>query len=923
MRLSTRLAAAMLAHAFITVVLLAAVNYRVFEAANVSGAEERFRQYSKDLATDLEAATAGLPGQLLKLRAAPAVGRIMQASRDSAVGVDGHTLAEDRAELAKQCKELLAAPGLRQCRLLGVADGGRDIVRVDHLASEDGVRVVPDGELAQSPPRPSDQGLMRHTFRLADGDVFVSAVETDRQQATGLPRSPLLSVATPVRTPDHAAFAAVIITFDLSSTFAKIRAAVKPPRSPLLFQLPPRSMFVIDENGDYLVHPDPTRELGNAQGEPERLQDDFPGLTEAAWQLDQFGPVMMTDRKGARVAVGLTGARLAGGRQVTVVQAVPFSAAYSTAHAVLMTTSVTGLVAILCAIATAFLLARTVSKPIVEMANAVTAFARGAPMAAPTNSSGEIGVLAKAFRRMADEVTEQTAAMRRTADVLDLIMARMADAVLLVDANAAILFANTAAKELLGDHAVVGWNAWAATYDAYEADEVTRLAFVEWPLMRALHGENVDSVDMVLRSKGSERKVHLTISGRPIESVGDAANGAVLVLRDVTVLKETERLLRNSQKMDAIGQLTGGVAHDFNNILTVITGTIDILSRGVADRPTLANIARMIDEAATRGADLTRQLLAFARKQPLHPQVTDVNALVIDTAKLLRPTLGQQIEIESMLEDGVWPAMVDGTQLSTALLNLALNARDAMPNGGKLMLETANVTLDEAYIQAHPETRPGPYVMVSVKDTGTGIPAALHHKVFEPFFTTKEVGKGTGLGLSMVYGFVKQSGGHIEIHSEEGKGTAIQLYFPRSDEEVFAHNNTPVPPLRGGHETILVVEDDALVRKYVISQLESLGYAPVAAANATEAIALVERGQTFDLLFTDIVMPGGMNGRELADEMVRRRPNARVLYTSGFTENAIVHQGRLDPDVALLSKPYRKLDLAQMIRKVLGGASNG
>jgi CheY-like chemotaxis protein len=291
--------------------------------------------------------------------------------------------------------------------------------------------------------------------------------------------------------------------------------------------------------------------------------------------------------------------------------------------------------------------------------------------------------------------------------------------------------------------------------------------------------------------------------------------------------------------------------------------------------------------------------------------------LVVDTAQLLRPTLGQQIEIESMLEDGIWPAMIDGTQLSTALLNLALNARDAMPNGGKLTLETANVSLDQPYTQAHSETRPGPYVMVTVKDTGSGIPAALHHKVFEPFFTTKEVGKGTGLGLSMVYGLVKQSGGHIEIHSEEGKGTAIKLYFPRSDEESLAHNNTSGPPLRGGDETILVVEDDALVRKYVISQLKSLGYAPVAAANATDAIALVERGQTFDLLFTDIVMPGGMNGRELADEMARRRPGARVLYTSGFTENAIVHQGRLDPDVALLSKPYRKLDLAQMVRKAL------
>jgi PAS domain S-box-containing protein len=917
MRLSTRLTTAMLAHAFITVMMLAAVNYRVFEAANAAGAVERFRHYAKDVTTDLEATTAGLPGELLKLRAAPAVGRIMQASLAPAVAANGRTLQDDRADLAERCKQLLAAPALRQCRLLAVADGGRDIVRVDRPSSEDGVRVVPDSELAQSSPHHSDEALVRQTFRVADGEVFVSAVETDQRRTVGGRRPALLSVAAPVRTPDHVPFAAVVVTIDLNAAFAKVRAAVLPPRPPLLVPLPSRSMFVIDENGDYLVHPDPDRELGNAQGEPERLQDDFPGLTEAAWRLDEFGPAMMTDRNGARVIVGLTGARLAGGRRVTVVQAVPFSATYSTERAVLYTTSISGLVAILCAIAIAILLARTMSKPIVQMTNAVASFARGAPMAAPTHSSGEIGVLAKSFQRMADEVTERTAAMRRTADILDLIMARMADAVLLVDADAAILFANTAAKELLGEHAVVGWKAWATTYEAYHADEITPLGFGEWPLMRALHGENVDNVDMVLRSKGDERKVHLTISGRPIESVGHNACGAVLVLRDVTVLKETERLLRDSQKMDAIGQLTGGVAHDFNNILTVITGTIDILGRGVADRPTLANIARMIDEAATRGADLTRQLLAFARKQPLHPQVTDVNALVVDTAQLLRPTLGQQIEIESMLEDGIWPAMIDGTQLSTALLNLALNARDAMPNGGKLTLETANVSLDQAYTQAHSETRPGPYVMVTVKDTGSGIPAALHHKVFEPFFTTKEVGKGTGLGLSMVYGFVKQSGGHIEIHSEEGKGTAIKLYFPRSDEESLAHNNTSGPPLRGGDETILVVEDDALVRKYVISQLKSLGYAPVAAANATDAIALVERGQTFDLLFTDIVMPGGMNGRELADEMARRRPGARVLYTSGFTENAIVHQGRLDPDVALLSKPYRKLDLAQMVRKAL------
>jgi len=410
----------------------------------------------------------------------------------------------------------------------------------------------------------------------------------------------------------------------------------------------------------------------------------------------------------------------------------------------------------------------------------------------------------------------------------------------------------------------------------------------------------------------------VSVSGRPVFDATGYFTGYRGTIADLTGRREAEERLRESQKMDAVGQLTGGVAHDFNNILTVITGTIDILVAGVADRPVLAHIARMIDEAATRGADLTRQLLAFARKQPLQPRVTDINALAVETASLLRPTLGQQIEIESMLEDDAWPAMIDGTQLSTALLNLALNARDAMPNGGKLTLETANVILDEAYGQANPEVKPGPYVMIAVSDTGVGIPATLHHKVFEPFYATKEVGKGTGLGLSMVYGFVKQSGGHVKIYSEKGNGTAIKLYLPRSDEATSSHDTAPAPVLQGGNETILVVEDDPLVRNFVLSQLESLGYTPVAAATATEALALVEGGQTFDLLFTDIVMPGGMNGRELAREVTRRRPGTRVLYTSGYTDNAIMHHGRLDPDVALLTKPYRKLDLAQMIRKALG-----
>jgi PAS domain S-box-containing protein len=389
--------------------------------------------------------------------------------------------------------------------------------------------------------------------------------------------------------------------------------------------------------------------------------------------------------------------------------------------------------------------------------------------------------------------------------------------------------------------------------------------------------------------------------------------------RDLTEKRDAEAQLRQAQKMEAVGQLTGGIAHDFNNILTVITGTIEILADAVADRPELAAIAKLIDEAAGRGADLTKHLLAFARRQPLRPREVDVNALILETAKLLRPTLGEHIEITPQLAEDASTALVDPSQLSTAILNLSLNARDAMPGGGKLVLETSNIHLDEVYANMHSEVTAGPYVMIAVSDTGSGISAANLEKVFDPFFTTKEVGKGTGLGLSMVFGFVKQSNGHIKIYSEEGHGTTVKIYLPRATGLDQAASELLVSAqIEGGHEVVLIVEDDALVRKYVITQIQSLGYTTLEASNAAEALDAIDKTPNIDLLFTDVIMPGSMNGRQLVDEALKRRPSLKTLYTSGYTENAIVHHGRLDSGVLLLAKPYRKSDLAQMLRIALG-----
>jgi PAS domain S-box-containing protein len=414
------------------------------------------------------------------------------------------------------------------------------------------------------------------------------------------------------------------------------------------------------------------------------------------------------------------------------------------------------------------------------------------------------------------------------------------------------------------------------------------------------------------RRDGTEFTAELTITALKTRD-GFVFNSFI---RDLTDKIATEERIRQAEKMEAMGQLTGGIAHDFNNILTVITGTIEILADAVKDEPQLAAIARMIDEAASRGADLTQHLLAFARKQPLEPRETDVNRLIIDTAKLLQRTLGEDVEIESVFEDETCPAVVDPNQLATALLNLALNARDAMPDGGKLVIETGLVVLDENYTRINGDIRPGPYAMIGVSDTGTGIPAGIIDKVFDPFFTSKGPGKGTGLGLSMVYGFIKQSAGHVKIYSEEGHGTTVKMYLPPASGASLTAESTLAPELVGGHETILVVEDDKLVRDYVLTQLHSLGYATLDAANASEALAMVKSGAAFDLLFTDVIMPG-LNGRQLADEMLKIRPGLKVLFTSGYTENAIIHHGRLDEGVLLLAKPYRKSDMAIMIRKAL------
>ncbi|MGC2812415.1 MAG: response regulator [Bradyrhizobium sp.] len=486
---------------------------------------------------------------------------------------------------------------------------------------------------------------------------------------------------------------------------------------------------------------------------------------------------------------------------------------------------------------------------------------------------------------------------------------------------------------------VINWNTGAERIKGYARDEIVGHHFSlfytpdertkEIParaLAIAATSGKYETEGWRVRKDGSTFWAGVVINA--IRSPENELLGFAKITRDLTERRAADERTRQAQKMEGIGQLTGGVAHDFNNLLTIIIGNLETLQRNLdAVPPPVERLKRSAENAmrgSRRAESLTQRLLAFSRQTPLTPKPIDIARLVGGLSDLLRRTLGEQITVETVLGGGMWRANVDPNQLEVALINLAVNARDAMPKGGKLTLETANVYLDESYAASQVEVVPGQYVMVAVTDSGSGMTPDVMSKAFDPFFTTKDVGHGTGLGLSQVYGFAKQSGGHVKMYSEPGEGTTVKLYFPRVHAAI-SHDESQgtLAVARGSaNETILVVEDDPDVRSYSCETLRELGYNVLEAKDGPAGLRLLDTHPQIRILFTDVGLPGGMNGRQLADEARRRKPGLRVLFTTGYAQNAIVHDGRLDRGVELITKPYAQAALSSKLRDMLD-ASDG
>ncbi|WP_374655383.1 response regulator [Dongia sp.] len=563
---------------------------------------------------------------------------------------------------------------------------------------------------------------------------------------------------------------------------------------------------------------------------------------------------------------------------------------------------------------------RMISRPVQDMVALSSRIAGGdlSVRSGIAHDGSELGTLAQSLDSMARALEQNQQQLLEQQRFMRAVLDNTSEMILCFDNSGTLAFMNATARAKGLPDGPVSFKEIVASYDAILDGNMKPMAYEDVPLVRVMNGQSVNNVEVMARRSRGEPVATMLVNGQPILDEQGHRLGVVIAARDVTALRATEATLRQAQKMEAVGQLTGGVAHDFNNLLGVVIGNIDTLIPRLT-KPDDIELANEALDGALRGAALTRQMLAFARRQALKPEMVDLGQHLPQLAAMLRRTLGEQIAVTTHCPDGIWPCRVDASQLDSVLLNCAINARDAMPNGGTLTIEASNVQLDAQYAAGNAEVAAGDYVRIAVTDNGQGIAPEILGRVMEPFFTTKAPGQGTGLGLSMAFGFAKQSGGHLKIYSEVSHGTTVNLYLPRaqSADRPAATETAGETVAATGRECILLVDDNEAVRKTAARQLHDLGYRVVEAANGPAALGILADGANVDLLFSDVVMPGGLSGFDLAAKVRERYPALKVLLVTGFAEAAARNNATVDRSVELMSKPYRRQELASRIRAIL------
>ncbi len=537
--------------------------------------------------------------------------------------------------------------------------------------------------------------------------------------------------------------------------------------------------------------------------------------------------------------------------------------------------------------------------------------------------------LGPAVRRALSEADERRTrrqfeeALQNERQFLRALLESLEVGIVACDSSGLLTLFNRATREFHGlPDTPVPPETWAEHSSLYQADGKTPLEKEATPLFRALRGERVRNAEVTIVPRGGPSRTVL-VSGQPLQDARGRNLGAVVAMHDITERKQLEGQLRQGQKMEAVGRLAGGIAHDFNNLLNVITGYGEMLAERIPAGDPMSSKVDQIRKAANRAASLTRQLLAFSRKQVIEPRVLDLNDLLAEIDKMLRRMIGEDIELTTLQGPSLGRIKADPGQIEQIVMNLVVNARDAMPQGGKLSLETGNVDLDQGYARRHAGARAGPYVALTVSDTGVGMDAETQSHIFEPFFTTKEMGKGTGLGLATVYGIVKQNGGYIEVQSSPNRGTTFRIYLPRVQERADASRTRETQDPPRGTETILVVEDETAVRQVVREALQGFGYTVLETGEPEDGLAIcAAHPGPIHLLIADVVMPR-MNGRLLAQQLTLKRPDMKVLYMSGYTDSAIVQHGILERGVFFLQKPFALTTLASKVREVLDSEGAG